>query len=553
MSRLGAPSFSFRLFIGSSLLAALALAGAVGCSEDSVTAAGAAGQPGAAGAGGQPSAGTGGAVSAGAAGASAGGGAGKASGGAAGAAAGGSAGAETGGSAGATDGGAAGSPGPERGVGKIEGTEGFIAAPAQCGQAPYTILDSDQLGEVVDYSGAKPFSKDLLALLIEQQGITLPRPLQYDATVSVLRYTTQDRGKLIEATAAIARPSNVPADAPALPVLALLHGTSGFRDGCGASKALEYQGLAAAFASMGFFVIIPDYLGLKANGEPTGFPHPYLGGIPTAIASLDAVRTVFRLPDDLIEGAAKPSRDLVIVGGSQGGHAALWVDRLAPYYASEFDLRGVVATVPPADLVTESTLALSTVRSSTANSIAVMSTLPAWYGAEGKIGEWLKEPIATQAPAILAASCEPTDEQKKVIEGYETLDEVFQPALLDAAKAGTLAGIETLGCIVSENGLTSTSLARKNPPTDGYGILWVLAEKDTLVDTPTERASFETLCNAGMPMTFLECAGASHTQGTTWALPEITTFLFDRLDGKAFTPACAATEPVRCLGTPADK
>jgi dienelactone hydrolase len=389
--------------------------------------------------------------------------------------------------------------------------------------------------------------------LIVDQGITLPRPLKYDTTVSVLRYKTQDRGVIIEATAAIARPSNVPADAPALPVLALLHGTSGFRDGCGASKALEYQGLAAAFASMGFFVIIPDYLGLKANGEPTGFPHPYLGGIPTAIASLDAVRTAYRLPDDLIEGSARPSQDLVIVGGSQGGHAALWVDRLAPYYASEFNLRGIVATVPPADLLTESTLALSAVRSSTANSIAVMSTLPAWYGAEGKIGEWLKEPIATQAPAILAATCEPTDEQKKIIEGYSSLDEVFQPAVLDAAKAGTLADVPTLGCIVSENGLTSTTIARKNPPAEGYGLLWILGEKDTLVDTPTERASFETLCKGGMPMTFLECAGASHTQATSWSLPEIATFLFERLDGKPFTPSCKATAPSRCKGTPADK
>ena len=165
----------------------------------------------------------------------------------------------------------------------------------------------------------------------------------------------------------------------------------------------------------------------------------------------------------------------------------------------------------------------------------------------------MKEPIATQAPAILAATCEPTDEQKKTLEGFGSLDEVFQPALLDAAKAGTLADIPTLGCIVGENGLTSTSLARKNEPAEGYGILWVLAEKDDLVDTPTERASFETLCNAGMPMAFLECQGAGHTQGTTWALPEITTFLFDRLDGKPFTPACAVAPATRCQGTPADK
>jgi hypothetical protein len=442
---------------------------------------------------------------------------------------------------------------PQPSIGKIPGTADFVKAPAQCGQAAYTILDDAKLGEVVDFGSAKTFTADTLQALVESQGITVPRPLKYDVNVAVVTYTTQDRGKLIEATAAIARPNNVPADAAPLPVLALLHGTSGFRDGCGVSKELEYQGLASALASLGFVVVVPDYLGLKASGTPTGFPHPYLGGIPTAIASLDAIRAAYRLPDDLIEGGARLSTDVVIVGGSQGGHAALWVDRFAPYYAGEFTLRGIVATVPPADLVTESTLALTTLRDSSANTIAVMSTLPAWYGAESHIGEWLKEPFATQAPEILAAACEPTDEQKALLENYKSLDDAFQPALLDAAKAGEIADFPVLGCLIRENGLTSTSLPRKTPARDDFGILWVLGEKDTLVDTPTERVSYGTLCNAGMPLQFLECQGASHTAATTWALPEIVGFLFDRLDGKAFAPSCAVTPATRCQGTPADK
>jgi hypothetical protein len=442
---------------------------------------------------------------------------------------------------------------PPPAIGKLPGTADFVKSPAQCDQAAYTILDSAELGKVVDFGSAKTFTADTLQALVESQGITVPRPLKYDVNVAVVTYTTQDRGKLVEATAAIARPNNVPADAAPLPVLALLHGTSGFRDGCGVSKELEYQGLASALASLGFVVVVPDYLGLKATGAPTGFPHPYLGGIPTAIASLDAIRAAYRLPDDLIEGGARLSTDVVIVGGSQGGHAALWVDRFAPYYAGEFTLRGIVATVPPADLVTESTLALTTLRDSSANTIAVMSTLPAWYGAESHIGEWLKEPFATQAPEILAAACEPTDEQKALLENYKSLDEAFQPALLDAAKAGEIADFPVLGCLIRENGLTSTSLPRKTPARDDFGILWVLGEKDTLVDTPTERVSYGTLCNAGMPLQFLECQGASHTAATTWALPEIVGFLFDRLDGKAFAPSCAVAPATRCQGTPADK
>lgn len=485
--------------------------------------------------------------------------------GTAGADAGGGAGASAAGSAGAGDAGAAGSETsagaagaatngpPKPSIGALAGTADFVKSPAQCEQPAYTILESDQLGVVSDFGSAKTFTADTLTALVESQGITLPRPLKYDVNVAVVTYTTQDRGKLIDATAAIARPKNVPADAAPLPVLALLHGTSGFRDGCGVSKELEYQGLASALASLGFVVVVPDYLGLKAMGDPTGFPHPYLGGIPTAIASLDAIRAAYRLPDDLIEGDARLSTDVVIVGGSQGGHAALWVDRFAPYYAGEFKLRGIVATVPPADLVTESTLALTELRDSSANTMAVMSTLPAWYGAEGHIGDWLKEPFATEVPKALSDACEPTDEQKALLENYKSLDDAFQPALLEAAKQGKIPEFPVLGCLVKENGLTTTSVERKTPADDGFGILWVLGEKDTLVDTPTERASYTTLCNAGMPLQFLECAGASHTAATSWALPEIVNFLFDRLDGKTFAPSCAVTPATRCQGTPEGK
>ena len=54
-----------------------------------------------------------------------------------------------------------------------------------------------------------------------------------------------------------------------------------------------------------------------------------------------------------------------------------------------------------------------------------------------------------------------------------------------------------------------------------------------------------------MPMRYLECAGASHTKATTWALPEILTFLGDRVAGKPFEKACSAGAPVTCAGTPA--
>lgn len=440
-------------------------------------------------------------------------------------------------------------PEPEYPAPEVAGTpetDALANAPARCDQEAHTWLRSAELGKVTSFVTKGFYAQSVLSALVMENLPTLPAEVKYDVRAHIITYMTQDRGKMIEATALLAWPTSVPEDAEALPTLAVLHGTSGFKDGCGPSGDTDQAILAAALASTGYAVIVPDYIGLK-NGPPeTGFLHPYLSGQPTAIASLDAIRAVGQLPMDIREGGARPSARTVIVGGSQGGHAALWVDRLAPYYARELDIAGIATTVPPADLVTESELALTTFRESSANVVAFFSASAGWYGHADKLNEVLIPPLDVDVPAAMAMACDPTDP----LMGKATLESVFQPALLSAAQMKTLPDFAPWGCMAAENGVTSTSVKRVQKDAASYGILYITGEKDTLVDTPTERASFETLCNAGMPMQYLECAGASHTKATTWSLPEILTFLGDRLAGKAFAKQCSAGAPVTCLGTP---
>ena len=81
------------------------------------------------------------------------------------------------------------------------------------------------------------------------------------------------------------------------PSYSWLHPTMGFFDVC-AQTALGIEGAAfpILFASMGFVVVAPDYLGMAGWGEP-----------------------------------------------SPGVHAALWADRYAPHYAPEFTAIGSIA------------------------------------------------------------------------------------------------------------------------------------------------------------------------------------------------------------------
>lgn len=435
---------------------------------------------------------------------------------------------------------------PEPEVAGTPETDALAEAPAQCGQAAYAWLKSAGLGRVTAHEAREVYTKSLLDTLVKASGFSVPISLKYDVNTHLVTYVTQDRGKEVEATALVAWPSDVPAGTEALPALLVLHGTSGFKDGCGATADAGLSTLAAAIASSGYVAVMPDYIGLKATAPETGFLHPYLVGQATAIASLDAVRALGRLPEEIRVGGAKPGARVVVVGGSQGGHAALWVDRLAPYYARELELAAVAATVPPSDLVGQATLGLTALRESTANMIAFYGSAASWYGVEEKLAEVLLPPLDKDVPAALGASCDPGD----LLNGKQALAELFQPELLEAASGGMLSGFGPWGCMAAENGLTTTSVARINANSASYGVLFVTGEGDKLVDTPNEREAYKALCEAGMPLQYLECVGASHTDTTAWALPTILKFAEARLAGEAFTPSCEVSAPVVCEGTP---
>lgn len=427
-------------------------------------------------------------------------------------------------------------------IGGTDEADTLAGAPARCGQIPYSWL-REGVGELVTYTEVSFRTASLLEGLAETSGLALPERPIFDASSTVMSYRTQDRGALVDATALVAWPTGLYEDERDVPFLLFLHGTQGFTDGCSVDATEGAPVLAQYFASLGFFVVAPDYLGLRSFGEPTGFLHPYLVGQATAIASLDAVRAAARLGDEVL-GNLRPSPDVVYFGGSQGGHAALWVDRLQPYYARELRLLGGVATVPPADLLGEATRALRAPVDATANVVAMLGASASWYGMD--LSDALLPPWDVDVPAALAASCDPGD----TIHGDIMLEAVFAPTLITAAVADELQTQDPFGCLFTENGLTTTSLRRIHEDHEGYGILFVLGELDSLVHPPLEEDAFVTLCEEGMPLRGLECAGAKHVPATVWSLPEIVEFLFARRARLGFTADCTKPAPQRCAGTP---
>lgn len=413
----------------------------------------------------------------------------------------------------------------------------------RCGVPAFEWLDDPSLGDVTTKGAVETISSSAsgVALAVGKVKVTEPHEVQ----VQQIAYVTQDRGKKLEASALVAWPSDYD-KRETLDIVLLLHGTAGFTDACAPSKASDSRTLVAALSSLGYVVVAPDYIGLKGLGGPTGFLHPYLVAEPTAIASLDAVRAASKL---LAKGDAPvcATTRFATLGGSQGGHAALWVDRIAGAYASEMTHVGVVATVPPADMLGESQRALTSFVQASKNVVAFLGAASDWYGLKDKLSQVFPSPLDVEVPKQMAAGCEYSFADPK------DLTAMFSPQLLEAGKSlDTLRAFAPWGCLFVENGLTTTKVQRTAPTYPGYGVLFVTGGADQLVNTPIERESFAALCKQGMKMEYLECDGASHTQATTWSLPEITDFIRDRFAGKQPDAAksCVVSAASKCRGTP---
>jgi hypothetical protein len=90
--------------------------------------------------------------------------------------------------------------------------------------------------------------------------------------------------------------------------------------------------------SQGYVVVATDYEGLGTPGT-----HPYLVGESEARGALDIARAAHQIR----ETAANDTT--FVWGQSQGGQAALFAGEIAPTYAPELDLAGVISGAPVTD------------------------------------------------------------------------------------------------------------------------------------------------------------------------------------------------------------
>jgi len=103
--------------------------------------------------------------------------------------------------------------------------------------------------------------------------------------------------------------------------------------------------------SQGYTIVMPDYLGVAVQG-PTRSYRTYVVGQQEARDIYYAVKASRSPAGNGWPGFPNASNEFVVIGHSQGGHAAMWTGvespRLDP--ATGLTLKGVVAAAPAADL-----------------------------------------------------------------------------------------------------------------------------------------------------------------------------------------------------------
>lgn len=433
-----------------------------------------------------------------------------------------------------------------------DGGGGPTFTPGGCGLSGYDLLPTSEVGEAVSFEEltSQRRSADTIDGLLSLVGVTEFSPVPYGAQVFRMRYTTQDRGRKVEATGLVALPWLEVDRHETRPVVLFLHGTSGFTGACAPSAPGNVEDNAlylSLLASQGYVTVAPDYIGLDADvpeGEIPPVRHAYLGVEQTAIGSWDMVRaaeTIFGVQADTF---AVPGRDVVLWGGSQGGHAVFSAERLWPYYASEYDVRAAVALVPPTDLAGLASYALSSPNPATVAMAAAATSLDRWYRDGADVSELLTDEdptyLATRVPEFMDTACDPGSS----FDGITSVDDVYQPAVIENGLAGDWDAVAPYGCFLQENSFADNPIPRLSDTP----FFFVLGENDDLVYTPVEREDFDRLCTEGYAMDYLECAGAGHTQGALWSLPEQVRWVEARLSGDAI-PAeelCVRQAAVHC-------
>lgn len=249
----------------------------------------------------------------------------------------------------------------------------------------------NQRGDLISSTARSSYTQAALLSIATTAGLFPVNDVNmiYDAETFKLTYWTEDTdGNAVQASGLIAVPQKPVGTTT--PILSFQHGTI-FHNDEAPSNYNNYAITGSMLASMDFIVILPDYLGYGDSGS---LLHTYFHAEGLSTATIDMIRATNQW---LADNNIATNNQLFLGGYSEGGYATLATHKaIQQQYASEFS---VTASAPGAG---------SYDLSNTAYIILNSTTLP--------------------FSPYVAFTFKAYDD----IYGYNRIDEIFQPAYVDA-------------------------------------------------------------------------------------------------------------------------
>ncbi|MCB0081791.1 MAG: prolyl oligopeptidase family serine peptidase [Caldilineaceae bacterium] len=141
-------------------------------------------------------------------------------------------------------------------------------------------------------------------------------------------------------------------------------GTTGIGNACAPLDEItrgrnwgSYRTHMLSYAAQGYIAMLPLWQGY----DDLGHTHPYFIAELEGPVMLDATRAVYHFFDTVTGVQAHPAAAVFLGGYSQGGHGAFAADAMAPAYASELPIKGIIghASAPSVEALLRETPALS--------------------------------------------------------------------------------------------------------------------------------------------------------------------------------------------------
>ncbi len=359
------------------------------------------------------------------------------------------------------------------------------------------------------YTIPSPLEPARAGTIIRSAVITSGGPLAQGATAyRVLYHSESITGSDIAVSGMIVVPGGAP-PAAGFPVVTWAHGTTGLVQQCAPSlDGVTSIPMVNALLDRRVIVAATDYQGLGPSAI-----QPYLVGQSEAQAVLDAARAARYLV------GSEASNEVVILGYSQGGQAALFASQMAPTYAPDLTVAGAAAAAPVTSL-DEFVPSVDDARDDPSSVYAVMA-LDAWSTVYGNL-----ELASVLTPtALRLASMIPSECSGALAASFDATDtgQLFQPGWDQSPWL--------------EADVVQNQPGRSPSPAP---LLVVAGTKDTLTPYPTISAFVtDALCRADDDtVKFVSLPDTGHGAVMSSGAPFILQWISDRLEGAQATDSC---------------